>query len=347
MLSLDQDSSKAFNDVFAAGNRTAQFGLEALWSLLVLISLLVFLPWIAACASTWLEVVITRRSPGPVATGGAVVAGGVLALWLGLLIVIHDIFLLTFLRILGIEGAIIAVLAGSTIYLLMQPLVLLALICLWAFPLSAWFWHGQPATASGSNWAFLDPAPQRFALRPQSPLRPRLALLSGLVGSILFFGLVLIAWIIRRWGVPQDVRNTEQAILLFYYGQIALAALLQMGVAVVVAGWVRRLGALHGMFAAFVAGCLMTVAMLGLNLAFGGTVDLGFAWQTLVTVVNGGALLALPAGLAVATLAGWLRRASGRRSADAPLLQGLPAAAPSVVTGGVETTERSVPSGTQ
>jgi Zn-dependent protease with chaperone function len=344
ILSLDQSSTETFNDLRATGDRTTQFGLEALWSLVALISLFVFLRWIAACASTWLEVVITRRLPRLVAIGSAIVAGGVLALWLGLLFATHDNFLL----ILGLEGAIIALLAGSTIYLLLQPLVLLALVCLWAFPLSAWFWHGQPATANVANWAFLDPVPQQVVWLRQAPLRPRVALLSGLIGGAIYCGLVLALRLWWRWGMPEAVRSADEAKILLFYGQVALAALLQMDVAIVVAGWVQRLGALHGLFAAFVGGCLMTIAMLGLNLAFGGTVDLAFAWQTFVSVVNGGALLALPTGLAVAALAGWLRSASGgRRGGDVVLLHELSAAAPSIVTGGVETTERSVPSGTQ
>jgi len=99
-----------------------------------------------------------------------------------------------------------------------------------------------------------------------------------------------------------------------------------------VAGWVRRLGALHGLFAAFVAGCVMTIAILGLNLAFGGTFDLGVTWLTFALVVNVGALLALPSGLAVAALAGWVRRvhriSGGQRAADATLLEQLLAETP-------------------
>jgi len=169
-------------------------------------------------------------------------------------------------------------------------------------------------------------------LLPQAPLRPRLALWVGVIGSIPFVGLLLLAWIIRRWAISEAMRGTDQAILIFYYGQILFAALFQAIIAAVVASLVRRLGALHGLFAAFVSGCLMVTAILGLNLAFGGTVDLGFAWQTYALTVNGGALLALPLALVIAALAGWirrLRRASGsQRTANAALLQQLLAETP-------------------
>jgi len=325
-LALDQASFDVL-DLFT-DDQITQLGLEGMWSLLLLASLVVFLAWITACASTWLEVAMTRRSPRPVAIGGAAVAGSMLAVWLGLLFATHE----TFLAVLAIGGATIPALAGIAIYLLMQPLVPFALICLWAFPLAAWFWRRRSVSPSAPGWAFLDPASPSLILLPQAPLRPRLALWAGVIGSIPFVGLLLLAWIIRRWGISEAMRGTDQAILIFYYGQILIAGLFQAIIAAVVAGLVRRLGALHGLFAAFVAGCLMTIAILGLNLAFGGTIDLGFAGQTYAFVVNGGALLALPLALAVAALAGWVRRvrrASGsQRTANAALLQQLLAETP-------------------
>jgi cell division protein FtsX len=90
---------------------------------------------------------------------------------------------------------------------------------------------------------------------------------------------------------------------------------------------VQRLGALHGLFAAFAAGCLMAIVIVGLNLAFGGMIDLWLVGQTFMLVVNSGALLALPLALLVAALAGWVRRArrasSSRRTANAALLKQL------------------------
>jgi hypothetical protein len=299
---------------------SAAFRLELLWSLQFLACLFLFLRWVLAGASTWLEIALTSRSPGRLCAVGVAIAGGLLAVWLGLSIANHD----TFLALFALEDDVIGVVLLIGNYLLAQPLVLLALIVLWAFPLAAWFWRRPPTPADNSSWALLDPAPQRVTLLPQALLRPRLALLAGLAGGAIYCGLVLMLRIWWRWGLSEATRSDDQARLLLYFGQVALAALLQMGVAAVVAGWVQRLGALHGLFAAFVAGCVMTVAMLGLNLAFGGTIDFGFAWQTFSLVVNGGALLALPIGLVVAGLAGWIRRAQpasgARSSADAALL---------------------------
>jgi hypothetical protein len=98
------------------------------------------------------------------------------------------------------------------------------------------------------------------------------------------------------------VRGGDGFRLGFFLGQVALAVLMQAGVAVVLAAWVRRLGALHGLLGAFVAGSGMAAGILFINLLFGGEISFGFAWSTFSQVVNGGALAALPAAWGVEVL---------------------------------------------
>ena len=87
----------------------------------------------------------------------------------------------------------------------------------------------------------------------------------AVIGSIPFFGLLLLVWIIRRWGMSEALRGSDQAIQIFYYSQVLFAAFVQAIIAAVVAGRARRLGALLGLFAAFAAGCIITITILGLN----------------------------------------------------------------------------------
>ena len=141
----------------------------------------------------------------------------------------------------------------------------------------------------------------------QAPFRLGLALTVGLIVGFTFCGLLLLTRIVLRISLPEAVRNTDDFRLAFFVTQIAVAALMQAGAAALVAAWVQRLGAIHGLFSAFVAGCLMTVGVLTLNLVFGGTVDLQFAWNTFSQVVNEGGLLAIPVAWIVAGFADLVR----------------------------------------
>jgi hypothetical protein len=129
-----------------------------------------------------------------------------------------------------------------------------------------------------------------------------------LVVGFLYWGVLLLIRVGARLSFPEAVRNTDDFLLAFYLVQVTIAALMQAGLAAVVAGWVRRLGALHGLFSAFVAGCVMTVGLLTLNLVFGGTANPKFVWDTFSQIVNEGALLALPVAWVVSGLAELVRR---------------------------------------
>jgi hypothetical protein len=94
------------------------------------------------------------------------------------------------------------------------------------------------------------------------------------------------------------------AEIKFYEAMIAVCALTQAGAAATIAGRTRRMRVPQALFAACSAACIGAAALLGLDLAFGGGVDLPFAWQTVSFAVDAGALLALPAALGAAAVAG-------------------------------------------
>jgi hypothetical protein len=144
---------------------------------------------------------------------------------------------------------------------------------------------------------------------PQPPLQLWRALRGGLIGAFLFCGLLLGIRIAVRLGVPESIRATDEFRLLYYYSQCTLAVLVQTIVATIVAARVDRLGTLHGLFAAFVGGSLMAGGLLGLNLLFGGSIDLPFTWQVFSHVVNGGATLSLLVALVVVAVKRWRRPA--------------------------------------
>jgi Zn-dependent protease with chaperone function len=294
----------SFNSAVRLATTEALSGSELLfyiaWGALLLISLAFFLWWIAAGASAWLEVAVVNKSPRAFYLLGLTTAGGVLAIWLGLLFYIR-----------GLGSAVIYVLVSplGTLWSIVQhPFTLLLMVSLWAFPLAAWFGRRRVASAPGSGWAFLGSPPQEPVLMRQAPFRLGLALTVGLIVGFVFCGLLLLTRIAVRISLPEAVRNTDDFRLGFFVTQIAVAALMQAGAAALVAAWVQRLGAIHGLFSAFVAGCVMTVGLLVLNIAFGGTLDPPFIWFTFSQVVNEGGLLAIPIAWMVSGLADLVRR---------------------------------------
>ncbi len=274
------------------------------WNVLLLIGLFFLSRWIAVGASAWLDVATTGRSLRLIYTVGLMFASVVLVVWLAQLSSFNSES--EFIREGGLAAfdPILVLLALPARFLnaLLQPETLLALISLWAFPLAAWFWRGRVRKATGSNWAFLDSSFQRLLWSHQVPLSPRFALTLGLLFGFVFCVLLLVVRVGLRLGVSEAIRQTDQFKLVFYSSQVVLALLLQVGLAAIVAGKVRRLGSLHGVFAVFVGGCVMTLGVLDLNLLFGGRIDLSISWQTFCYVVNGGALLALPVAIGVSAV---------------------------------------------
>ena len=92
------------------------------------------------------------------------------------------------------------------------------------------------------------------------------------------------------------------------------AAILQASAAGIAAGSIARLGALHGLFAAFIAGLVMVVGdylLIGIHQSLNETLALSPVF------LGSGALLAVPVVLAVSGIAGWLRDCGGRKLRNA------------------------------
>ncbi len=279
------------------------------WNVLLLIGLFFFFRWIAAGASVWLEIAAARRSPRLIYTSGLIIASVVLIIGLEHLFSYRDLSSLDLSQgISSVSNPFTDSIEYFWLVTLGQLTTLLALMCLWVFPLAASFWRRRMARAATSSWAFLDSPSQYAGLPLQEPLRPRLALMIGLVGGLLYCILLLLIQIWRHSNLSAAITNTDQFIQWFTYGRFVGGAILQAIIAAIVAVWVRRLGVLYGLFAAFVAGCVMTAGVCGSVLLYGQTIDFFFVWNVLGWIVNGGAILALLTAPVVSALAGWIRR---------------------------------------
>lgn len=233
-----------------------------LWGGLLLISLATFFQWIAAGAMAWLPIAATSHSPRTFYRWGLVVAGGILA----------NLFV-------GMFTIFVAWNAQSSAHLItaFNPFISLAIIGLWAYPMSSWFWYKRIEHFSVSEWLFLDSPSQHIILPQQVQIRPILALVIGLVGGLVGYLFVLI--FVALGG----------NIIVFIF---ALSACIQALIAGFVAIRMRHLGSIHGLFSASIAACIMSSSIFthtDLNLA--GT------FFIVTGVFNSGGLVAVPAVL--------------------------------------------------
>ncbi|MBD2683127.1 MULTISPECIES: M48 family metalloprotease [Nostoc] len=275
-----------------------------LWSFLLLVSLYCFFKWVAASAAAWLSVAISSGFSRSLYIGGLIVAGIWLSLWFGVIFLIQNarVLLLT-ANSVEMFFSLILVLPVAIAYIALQPLTLIALITLWAFPLSAWLrphrLHLTYATSLPS-WVFLEQTSHQIDLPTQNQPQLRSTFITGLINGLTYCGLLLVIRLILRVIIPESVRDADWfKLILYFIGYIGFPALMQTVVAVRIARRVKYLNFIHGLFAAFTAGCTMTLGVLLVNLLFGGTINFQFAWNIFSQIVNWGALLALLAMLIV------------------------------------------------
>jgi hypothetical protein len=286
----------------------SQAGFFILWSVLLLLMLFFFFRWIVACAATWMDVTTNSRWLRLTCWVTLTIASVILCIWFGqfLNIRINAQLSLSTLNFQTITSDMLFV----NSLLSFDPLTLIAFTCLWAYPSMAWFWRKRTATIRNASWAFLDfsPQPQPTAPLPQAQLRPGLALIIGLAGSVIFCGMLVLLFSRFHTGMftPGPSQWQQQPA-------IELAVLVQAVTAGIAAYMVRRLGTLHGLFAAFSAGCIMTIEIVVFRLLAGISLVVpwpNFIWANFLLIVNGGSLLAWPVAWATSILVRWIRRLS-------------------------------------
>ncbi len=274
----------------------ASTAFNLLWSVLLLVSLYYFFMWMASGASVWLRVAIASHSPRPFYIAGLIVAGLWLTLWFGVIFLIRnaDVLLLA-PNSIEILFSLVLLFPLVISYITLQPLTLIALVSLWAFPLSAWLWRvHQTNSTSLSTWGFLDQLPDQTHLSTQKQIQLHPALMTGLKGGLIYCVLLLALRLGLRLLLPESVRNTDWfKLVLLYAVPIGFSVLMRAGIAMKIARQVKDFKGIHGLFAAFIAGCVMAWSVVVLNLLFGGTINTELVWMTFSLSVNWGALLSL------------------------------------------------------
>ena len=180
-------------------------------------------------------------------------------------------------------------------HIALQPLTLIALSTLWAFPLGGLLW-GERRTnlTSLPTWGFLEQPTDPIHLPTQSRMQIYPVLKTGLVCGLIYCGLLLVLRLGIRILLPESMRDSDGfKIVLLYAGYIGLAALMQAGIALKVFRQTQSFQSVQGLFAAFTAGCVMALGVLLINLLIGGTIDPQFIWTTFSMIVNWGSLPSL------------------------------------------------------
>jgi len=274
----------------------ASTAFNLLWSILLLVSLYYFFRWMALGASVWLRVAISSHSPRPFYIAGLLVAGLWLTLWFGVVFLIRNAdVLLSTPNSIGVLFSLILFFPVVIGYITLQPLTLIALVSLWAFPLSVWLWRDRRTNSTSlPKWGFLDQTHDQPHLPTRKRLQVHPALMMGLMGGLTYCCLLLILRLGLRILLPESIRDENWfELVLFYVGYLGLAALMQVGIAIKVARETKSLNGVHGLFAAFTAGCVMALGILVINILFGGTINAQFSWQIFSLIVNWGGLLSL------------------------------------------------------
>lgn len=278
------------------GMQFALITFKVFWSILLLISLYYFFQWVATSASIWLSIAMFYPSPRLFYTLGLLITGLCLTFWFAVLFTIQiaEPLLLT---LNSFEASLVLIpLSFITIDVSFQsPLTLTALASLWAFPLSAWFWKTQQTQLmSVPQWGFLGSIPDQLPINNQKILQIRLVLRKSLMSGLQYCILLLILRLGIRLIVPESIRSTGALkLMLFYVGHIGLAALMQARVAVKITQQANYFKSIQGLFAAFSAGCLMSLGALIINFLLGGSLNTQFIWDNFSKILNWGALLSL------------------------------------------------------
>jgi hypothetical protein len=282
-------------------NFIVHFSFDVVWGILLLVSLLLFIRWLVAGVSTWLDVAIVSPSPAISYWVSSIIPGSVLAVWIGLLYGFRFLSEAT-LSVPTVDN-LITFFNTTTEF----PLTLFVFISLWAYPLAPWFWRKQTGQNTNVGWVFLG-ASQRLIPPSRSPLSLRIPIISGVLSGLTFSILLLIIRILVNLIFPQAVQQTEAFYMLFGYSIVGISIVLQTIAAAVTASLARRVSMLQGLFAAFITGCIATIGQIVVFLVFAHhQPSITEFWITVQTYfglfVNGGALLALPVSLMISALA--------------------------------------------
>jgi hypothetical protein len=159
---------------------------------------------------------------------------------------------------LGLSIFTESIFASITLLTILFATPMLLFIVIWMFPLLSRLRKSRTSLQNifiGQNQAVYLPA------ETHSQLRPFLAFLTGLLGAIGFLVLIVLLRVLLHYAVDPATLTTPQWVLNFRILLIGLAIVVQIILAIAVSLAIKALGWAHGLFAAFIAGCLIAIGL--------------------------------------------------------------------------------------
>ena len=204
-------------------------------ALLLFLTLTAFLSWMAAGAAAWRRVTPPGRFPRRAYLAGMVVSGGVLTVWGGLLL--QNAALTTDI------GSLAEMVTFSIGVWKLAPMtaVLFVLLGLWAFPLSASLSAGYENDS------------------PHDRSHARALIVASAIGAVAYCALYLAMRIGAHQSLPESVRSGDDFLGAAYSWAVSRAIVTQLLVALFVAGWAGRRGALYGLAGATLTALFISV----------------------------------------------------------------------------------------
>lgn len=311
------------------------------WIGALVVGLVLLLAWVRGSAEAWIRALAGSARPTIVTIAGLVFASGMLAFFVGVFFALYGTrpALETSREGSAFEYAQVSdvvwigpawlyqlVRDAYALIVLTNPVVFVALVALWLFPLAAWRWRKE--LVSDAPWAFLDPGG-----RLQVPVLARGSLDPWRVG-IVAGATCLAALLVLRLGLRASLDSETRAEFLFplafLHWQLVLALVAQTGAGMIATarGRVTHLPVVAGLAAAFTTGVIATAGIVvGPSLAgcvepiamnpgpCTWDVDATFSWFLLRQIVAEGAVVAIAGGLVVLGAQVML----GRRHAPVPV----------------------------
>jgi Zn-dependent protease with chaperone function len=263
------------------------------WAIVLFLSPIMGLIWVEAAAKTWIPISLRRPHPGA-SLKAAVGLNSVFTVpWFAL----AGPFLLALAVLWLLASAFVGPLLYQTSSTFpLNVLGALSVAVTWGFPMAAWLWR-RPLTPGIAEWAFLAPPrpPLSHLTLPLAPGRSiAIALVAGMVAGVML-GSVQVPWApTLKFGVEQTADTTR------FVAMMVTAVLVQAAVATLVVFVVSGVRVIQAMFAAFVAGNVLAIALCLQMWEFDPSLIVLCLQVSYGFIIIGGAVVALPSALIAA-----------------------------------------------